>query len=492
MSFRKLEADFQRKLNEYKSTYQDYMATMKTGQYWNTQSNMMVSNPSESARINFTHEADISKIDCLHNCASDKNCKYVLFSDSGNGECAANQCLKWTSEAGNLESASSKPIVSTIYVGSSNSNPKVVTLPEVGMTVYSTPINPQQSSWRDTFQTSVSDNQLTVTRVDQNSGWGQQLELQAVKAPEGVKEYTIQVGSSGSNPKIVTLPDSGLVVSPIGVDRQNPGWSDRFKVDVSGTQLTVTRIDQNSGWGQDLEFRAFKGLSSGVIQTNYACDGTNGPRETNYVYEGWDRPDWEVSENVSFFPQGTPQDNNEPWVNLGFKSSLDECQNAAIESEKGPFTSVTFFNLGRKKCYASLPEAQLSNVNMKNAFSSVPPLGSTNLGGKDVMHYVLKLKMLNSELLDDVNELENQLQNSEKDVDESIREKTHQAHKDLMSDLKKLKRDKEVLEKMEHNLNTLDAKSSILARTTTRQKILFFFAVILLLLVLGFLIKRSS
>jgi hypothetical protein len=41
MSFKQLEADFQRKLNQYKSIYQDYLVELKhqKGAYWNTEEN---------------------------------------------------------------------------------------------------------------------------------------------------------------------------------------------------------------------------------------------------------------------------------------------------------------------------------------------------------------------------------------------------------------------------------------------------------------------
>ena len=80
-SFKQLEADFQRTLNEYKSTYQDYMVELnnQTGSYWNTEENVTVSNRVDSAQIPFLTEPDISKEKCLHSCASDPRCKYVLF-----------------------------------------------------------------------------------------------------------------------------------------------------------------------------------------------------------------------------------------------------------------------------------------------------------------------------------------------------------------------------------------------------------------------------
>ena len=85
MSFKQLEADFQQKLRQYKSIYEDYLVEIRnhTGAYWNTEENVTVSNSVSSAQIPFLTEPGITKEECLHD-AQDKTCKYA--SDSGNGE----------------------------------------------------------------------------------------------------------------------------------------------------------------------------------------------------------------------------------------------------------------------------------------------------------------------------------------------------------------------------------------------------------------------
>ena len=159
MSFKQLEADFQQKLRQYKSIYEDYLVEIRnhTGAYWNTEENVTVSNSVSSAQIPFLTEPGITKEECLHACSSDKTCKYVLFSDSGNGECIANQCLKWTQDAKGLKPMGSEAKTFNIFVGNSNNKTKTVTLPELGIKVSPTPTNPQDSD-SDTsakFKTSV-------------------------------------------------------------------------------------------------------------------------------------------------------------------------------------------------------------------------------------------------------------------------------------------------------------------------------------------------
>ena len=69
------------------------------------------------------------------------------------------------------------------------------------------------------------------------------------------KEFNIVVGKSKTNNKVVILPQKNLFVSHIPVNKQL-GWKDKFKVSISGNELTVTRIDNDCGWGQNLIMKA--------------------------------------------------------------------------------------------------------------------------------------------------------------------------------------------------------------------------------------------
>lgn len=79
-----------------------------------------------------------------------------------------------------------------------------------------------------------------------------------IKTIKGDSEIKISVGSSNNASKTVTLPDDNIVVDPMPTNRQNSSWRDRFSVKVEGRKLIVTRIDQNSGWGQDLQLSGKK------------------------------------------------------------------------------------------------------------------------------------------------------------------------------------------------------------------------------------------
>ena len=64
---------------------------------------------------------------------------------------------------------------------------------------------------------------------------------------------TIIVGSSTKKTKVVDLPEDNLEVSPKPL-RENS--RETFKVEVTGRKLTVTRVDQDKGWIQNLRLNA--------------------------------------------------------------------------------------------------------------------------------------------------------------------------------------------------------------------------------------------
>ncbi len=95
----KKEKEFDLLINQYKTLYLDYIQNIKNQvkQHWNIIDNATVK--SDAGYIEDEFLPTVSKEECIKACESDKQCNYILFSDSGTGDCAANQCLKWTKDA---------------------------------------------------------------------------------------------------------------------------------------------------------------------------------------------------------------------------------------------------------------------------------------------------------------------------------------------------------------------------------------------------------
>ena len=84
-------------LSQYKNTYQEFVNTAKNinnNSQWVIERNVLI-NDINANYLPEIFSTDISQEDCILNCLNDPMCDYVLFSDSGNGACAANMCLKF-------------------------------------------------------------------------------------------------------------------------------------------------------------------------------------------------------------------------------------------------------------------------------------------------------------------------------------------------------------------------------------------------------------
>lgn len=336
--FEQLEAEFQRTLHQYKSTYKDYMMELnkQSGNYWKTEENVTLTHRLDSAKIPFLTKPNITKNDCLHACASDPKCKFVLFSDSGNGECAANQCLKWSKEAGNL-----------------------------------------------------------------------------------IKEES----------------------------------------------------------------------SNGILMKNKACVPGKGPAETTYVYSGWEKPTWKDSTNTSFM--GIPNSADPSmWKDLGDAPSLSICKDMSVSSSKGPFGSVVFVE-NEKKCYGGVPNASQEMLRMEGVYSSVPPMGTTNLGGKDAVTYIQRLQKLNTSLKDLLYKMRTELASIEEKTSKD-RKMVSTTHDAIQSDVSKLHNDRKKINEMEEILTSLDTKIGILEKVSTREKLLYMGSGTLFLVLMAILVRKYS
>ena len=79
-------------------------------------------------------------------------------------------------------------------------------------------------------------------------------------------DYTINVGNSNKNKKIVKLPSKNITIYPNPINQQEPEWNDAFSTTVKGDRLIVQRLDSKGGWGQNLVLRGCKPLKDSFIK----------------------------------------------------------------------------------------------------------------------------------------------------------------------------------------------------------------------------------
>jgi len=120
------------------------------------------------------------------------------------------------------------------------------------------PVSHQVKTW--TLSNNEQKEIRSVRCFVKTRGQGHSLRAQAIRFsvkgwPVGGGTTSINVGPSRTNNKVVTLPQDDMRVNPTAINPQASWWRDRFRVTVRGNKMTVTRLDSNSGWGQNLVLR---------------------------------------------------------------------------------------------------------------------------------------------------------------------------------------------------------------------------------------------
>jgi len=126
-----------------------------------------------------------------------------------------------------------------------------------GMQCGNLPVNEQDPTWVDKFHTVVNGDKVLVKRVDRSGGpfWAQDLEIRCVDgaAQQGPQPQMVHVGDSpAENVKTINLVGRGLSSCSATPVNTQGNWRDVFELTFDGSYLTVRRIDQETGWGQQL------------------------------------------------------------------------------------------------------------------------------------------------------------------------------------------------------------------------------------------------
>lgn len=264
-------------MEEYLSTYKTYIASLKndTGEYWDIRDDIDIDRKVGKLNVGFTNH--VTKEECFQACAKNKDCKYVLFNDS------PRECLLFDKKSAGFTDKKKSGLVgwekptwddmdntsyfdSEFEAGTSTDSWKYLgkasTLTACKDRAVKSDKGPFASivfadtgEFKDRCYGGVLGGKTSSNQVD-----GMYTSL----APGGSTgfsmnkntSFNISVGSSPVNNIVVDLPSFGMKVSPKPVNKQNSSWSDTFKTKVEGKKLNVIRIDQDSGWGQNLVLKA--------------------------------------------------------------------------------------------------------------------------------------------------------------------------------------------------------------------------------------------
>jgi len=304
-----------------------------------------------------------------------------------------------------------------VHVGSSSSNKKVVTLPYNGMTVNKWPVNEQNLGWGDRFDVEVNGNQLTVTRIDANAGWGQDLYLEGI----------IQPDESKIGPPIVQLSCNNRYV--YGLDTNKNAW--RRPINGSGSWekfgnpnnwqfywinasnnkdvfaigmnrwIYKTNIDGTTPWVRADNGAAIVATVSGdpdsedfyITNTSDAIY-RHSPEQAGGLWE--DIP----NENYAYGQVELKQSNND-WKYLGQTDDLDSCKLKAVEDKNNIYSNVVYTTGNGeydKTCYGGIKGGKTNPMYVAGVTSSLAPYGTSRLGGEQGDKLLKQIKEKSNEI----------------------------------------------------------------------------------------------
>lgn len=268
---REKEKKFNRVIKEYNENYNSYLSYLndETNDFWEVKENVDIDPSVGELDVGFT--GNITQEKCFDRCAKHKDCKYAIYSEN------PQSCKLYSEKSSGFTNNGTKigwekPTWND-YKDTSFFNSGFTP----GRSTASWKYLGQSTSLDDCKNKSINTNKgpfASVVYGDKgefkNNCYGgtvggkvrkqSRFGMMTSTAPGGSTSFSVQnqssfnidVGSSSNNNKIIELPMPGITVGDTPVNKQSPGWSDTFKATVNGNKLTVTRVDQDSGWGQDL------------------------------------------------------------------------------------------------------------------------------------------------------------------------------------------------------------------------------------------------
>jgi len=121
----------------------------------------------------------------------------------------------------------------------------------------------------------------------------------------------VNIGPSETNPKIVNDYNPNMKAEPSQHNSQPASYGDKFKAKFDGTNLTVTRIDKNKGWGQNLTWKltpAYNANDHGEYNGQWKDDKKEGKGTFTYpddgVYIGQWKDDKKMGKGTFTYPDG--------------------------------------------------------------------------------------------------------------------------------------------------------------------------------------------
>ena len=166
-----------------------------------------------------------------------------------------------------------------------------------------------------------------------------------------------------------------------------------------------------------------------------------------------------------------PEESNSDWKFLGKTDDLKECKLKAVHDKESTFSSIVYYpedieNEWKKSCFGGVSGGKISSSKyQEKVVTSIPPNGSTRLGGEEGEKILKRMKKLQDEiqtLSENVNLHNEDIQNTSS----LFKEETIEQEQKLKDIVKQLKRDRLELNKiLEKNDYTAEEEDTYIRQT---------------------------
>ena len=149
----------------------------------------------------------------------------------------------------------------------------------------------------------------------------------------------------------------------------------------------------------------------------------------------------------------SPDESTEDWKFLGKSDNLTDCKLKAVHDKETSFSSIVYYpedigNEWNKSCFAGITGGEISSSKyQQNVVTSIPPNGTTRLGGKEGEQILNQMKRLQDEI-QKLSQKVNSDNNGLKQTSTVLNVQSSLQHNNLENVLKRLKKDRQEINKL--------------------------------------------
>ena len=193
-----------------------------------------------------------------------------------------------------------------------------------------------------------------------------------------------------------------------------------------------------------------------------------------------------------------PDESTDDWKFLGKTDNLNDCKLKSIEDKDTVFSSIVYYpsdfgNDWNKSCFGGIKSKMTTQNYQPKTITSVPPNGSTRLGGKEGEILLKRMKRLQ----DEIRKLSKKVNSDNDGINQSsamLKDSTSLQTNNLENILERLKKDRFEINKLinEPNYSAKEEDSYLRQTSSYTSYSLWILQVLMLLFTVSYFYSRQS